>query len=131
MSGLFDSLSYYIDASSGEIRQYIADYLEDGGEVIDGIETRDVLVMDADHGGDADRYIAKMRRSSTWGGAVEINACCNIWNVIVRVHNIRDCDGEVIEFVPSSGKRPVGIMDISWSGSHYSAVREKHKKRRK
>ena len=114
MSCLFDSLSYYIDASPDQLRQYIADYLEDNGDVIDGMDTRDVLAMDPDHGGgDAAAYIRKMRRSSTWGGAVEIQSASNIFKLIIRVHNIRDGRGEVIEFLPVDGK-PVGVAEISW-----------------
>ena len=127
MSCLFDSLSYYIDASSYEIRQYICDYLEEGGEVMEGLDTDLVLTLDADDGsGEPAKYIRKMRMTSTWGGAIELKSTANIWSVIVRVHNIRDRHGEIIEFVPSSGKRPVGIIDISWSGSHFEPVKQKH-----
>lgn len=131
MSCLFDSLSYYIDATPDQLRQYIADYLEDNGDVIDGMDTRDVLAMDPDHGGgDAEAYIRKMRRSSTWGGSIELAAASEIFRLIIRVHNIRDRDGEVIEFLPVHGK-PVGVAEISWSGNHYTAMRDKQKKKRK
>ena len=130
MSCLFDSLSYFIDASSDELRQYIADYLEDGGEVIDGMDTSTVLALDADHGnGDPASYIRKMRRSSVWGGSIELSAASSIWDLKILVHNIRDRDGGVIEFMPLSG-RPVGVAEISWSGNHYSAVRQKSRLKR-
>lgn len=131
MSCLFDSLSYFIDGTPDELRQYIADYLEDGGEIIDGMDTSTVLALDTDHGnGDPASYIRKMRRSSTWGGGVELIAASTIWDLKILVHNIRDRDGEVIEFLPLNAA-PVGEIALEWNGSHYTAIREKHKKRRK
>ena len=75
MSCLFNSLSRFIPESSADIRQKICDYLEANNKIMDGVETKDILNMDSNN------YIQAMRNTSTWGGAIEIQAACNIWNL--------------------------------------------------
>ena len=130
MSCVVNSLSYFIDGTPDELRQYIADYLEDGGEIIDGMDTSTVLALDADHGdGDPASYIRKMRRSSTWGGAIEIIASSQIWSLKILVYNRRDGRGEVIEFVPMN-RSPIGVIGLEWQGGHYVPIRQKSRLKR-
>ena len=68
MSCLFNSLSYFIDANADEIRQVICNYLKENKPLIDGLDTHFILSLDNDN------YINNMRHSSTWGGAIEIQA---------------------------------------------------------
>jgi hypothetical protein len=116
MSCLFNSFSYFFDEKSTDIRNKICDYLQNNGVVIEGLPTTDVLLMETPN------YIQNMRRTSTWGGAIEIQAACNIWNISVIVINIRDTPNISIEFLPIS-KQINKIIHIEWSGGHYEPKR--------
>jgi hypothetical protein len=70
-----------------------------------------------------------MRSPSTWGGAIEIQAACNIWNARIVVHDIRSCQKPTIEFLPVSNdtinatKSPDKTFTLEWSGGHYEPIR--------
>ena len=66
MSCLFNSLSYFFNESSYDIRQQICDYLLQNKPIIDGLETNFILNLENPY------YIQHMRQMSTWGGAIEI-----------------------------------------------------------
>ena len=121
MSCLFNSLQYFINVDSYHIRQMICDYLENNGKIIDGLDTKDVLAMENTN------YISHMRIVSTWGGAIEIQAACNIWKLRVIVRDIRDIRDirireSEIEFLPISGMIENTIY-LEWSGGHYEPRR--------
>ena len=116
MSCLFNSMNYFFPENSYEIRQKICDYLQNGGVVIEGLDTHLILSFERSD------YIQCMRNTSTWGGAIEIQAACNIWNTKIIVHNIRDRNGSKIEVVPVSNNWDKCI-NITWSGGHYEPVR--------
>lgn len=59
---------------------------------------------------------------SVWGGAIEIQAACNIWNISIIVKNYRDSNGTDIEFIPISSKVEKTIH-IYWTGGHYEPIR--------
>ena len=100
MSCLFNSLSYFIKENSFNIRQQICDYLQQNKPIIDGLETNEILKFENN---DINVYISNMRSMSTWGGAIEIQAACNIWNLRINVSNYRDSIVEnvvkIIEFI--------------------------------
>ncbi len=84
---------------------------------MEGIPTK--MILDSDR----PNYIAQMRNPSVWGGAIEIQAACNIWKAKVIVENRRDRGGaaQPIEFIPVSA--PVTkIMRIYWTGGHYEPI---------
>jgi hypothetical protein len=116
MSCLFNSFSYFFDEKSTDIRNKICDYLQNNGVIIEGLSTADVLLMETPN------YIQNMLHTSTWGGAIEIQAACNIWNISVIVINIRDTPNISIEFLPIS-KQIDKIIHIEWSGGHYEPKR--------
>jgi hypothetical protein len=101
-----------------EIRNRICDYLEQNEPVIDGIDTSVLLSMD----GPSDEYISNMRRSSTWGGAIEIQAACNIWRTAIIVQNRRGSEQSDIEFLPVKGAAQSSVA-VQWTGGHYEPVR--------
>lgn len=119
MSCLFNSLSYFIKESSCQIRQKICDYLESNLPIMDGIETSCVLELEHKS---ASSYITSMRSTSTWGGAIEIQAACNIWNICVNVRNDRDHCEKKIQFIPINNHYDRTI-DIYWTGGHYEPIR--------
>lgn len=119
MSCLFDSLSYFIGENSDNVRQKICDYLQSNLPVVSGMETCSVLEFENQT---ASNYIIGMRSPSNWGGAIEIQAACNIWKMSVNVRNNRDSNGRTIEFIPIRGESEKTI-NIYWTGGHYEPVR--------
>lgn len=117
MSCLFNSLSHFFQEDSNTIRQIICNYLETNGKIIEGLDTEIILSLD----NSKNDYIKQMRQQTTWGGAIEIQAASNIWNVRILVHNIRDIHN-IIEFIPIINKYYQGTINISWNGSHYEAI---------
>jgi hypothetical protein len=102
MSCLFNSLHHFIpNESSHSIRQKICDYLQNNSPIMDGLETADILQLDSGPGG-AVKYIESMRNVSTWGGAIEIQAACNLWSFRIIVRNNREQEKSIIEFLPIS-----------------------------
>jgi len=128
MSCLFNSMSHFIkeDCGATGIRQRICDYLEKNLPILEGMETCDVLQLEAPT---AAHYISNMRHSSTWGGAIEIQCACNIWNARIIVHDIRghnSGNNNKIEFVPlkSVNTQPHSLeLHLEWSGGHYEPRR--------
>ena len=133
MSCLFNSLSHFIPQTDPQaIRARICDYLQANSPIIDGMATHDVLQLDS--GSPPDQYIGAMRSPSTWGGAIEIQAACNIWNARIVVHDIRghghgQTSGQTIEFLPVStnATNTTNSSDktfvLEWSGGHYEPRR--------
>jgi hypothetical protein len=124
-------MSHFIKEDGGPngIRQRICDYLEKNLPILEGMETRDVLEMEASS---SQNYISNMRKSSTWGGAIEIQCACNIWNARIIVHDIRSHHSNnnnnsknknnKIEFLPlkSENAQPHSLeLNLEWSGGHY------------
>ena len=128
MSCLFNSLSHFIsDISPQVIRERICCYLEANLPIIDGMTTHDVLQLESNFS--VDQYISAMRQSSCWGGAIEIQSACNIWNARIMVHDIRmgHHSGRIIEFLPVSTivkDNPNNTFVLEWSGGHYEPKRE-------
>jgi hypothetical protein len=126
MSCLFNSLSHFIPQTDPQaIRARICDYLQANSPIIDGIATHDVLQLDS--GTSPDQYIGAMRSPSTWGGAIEIQAACAIWNARIVVRDIRSGHGQTqsIEFLPviNAINSPDKTFELEWSGGHYEPVR--------
>lgn len=137
MSCLFNSLSYFIPLDSYTIRQQICNYLESNNPIIEDMETKIVLSFEyygygksnENHDNNSKLYISSMRKPNTWGGAIEIQAACNIWNYRIIVLNYRDFTSNIqnnientIEFVPLHGRIDKTIR-IEWNGGHYEPVR--------
>ena len=117
MSCLFDSLSVHLHAPSCEIRRAICDYLDSNRTILEGVDTRSLIEQEHSD------YVSWMRRDSTWGGAIEIKAACDIWNVVIRVHNVRDGSVVAMQFVPSQMPATMvdalRTIDLQWNGGHY------------
>lgn len=138
MSCLFNSMSHFIKEDGGPhaIRQRICDYLQNNLPILDGMETRDILQLEAPS---YEHYISNMRKSSTWGGAIEIQCACNIWNARIVVRDIRNGNrnngnmnkNNKIEFLPLHANAITSIhsklikldFELEWSGGHYEPHR--------
>ena len=121
MSCLFDSLSYFINEASIDIRNKICDYLEQNKPIIEGADTNKIIEYENNSVHD---YINNMRSTSAPGGAIEIQAACNIWNISINVHNYRDPSNKIIQFIPMN-KIYDSIINIYWTGGHYEPIKTK------
>lgn len=123
MSCLFNSLSHFLKINSSTIRSKVCDYLEKNGKIIEGIETKDLLaISDLDHPMTSEKYIQQMRKTSTWGGAIEIQSACNIWKIrilVINKSNLQKCS--IIEFIPVTGQY-ISTVVIEWTGGHFEPV---------
>jgi len=115
MSCLFNSLQHFIGEDSYTIRQKICDYLQENKPIISDLDTNTVISFEQLN------YIKKMRLPSTWGGAIEIQVACNIWQLRIIVKNYRiharRGPNKDIEFLPilAFTIRPfkfIGLEDI-------------------
>jgi len=122
-------MSHFIKEDWGPhgIRQRICDYLQNNLPILDGMETHDVLKMEAPS---YEHYISNMRKSSTWGGAIEIQCACNIWNARIIVHDMRfgnrNNNNNKIEFLPLHAVHSTLTkldFELEWSGGHYEPVK--------
>ena len=126
MSCLFNSLSRELQykniysISSYELRQEACNYLHHDFPIISGMSTHELLNITH---GNYSKYISNMRRDNTWGGAIEIQAICNIFKVRVIVVNIRNRfrNGREIEFLPVH-ENYSNTLKITWSGGHYEPM---------
>jgi hypothetical protein len=117
MSCLFDSLSYFVKENSFQIRNIICDYLEANNNIIEGLDTNFILSLDMPK----DNYISNMRMPSSWGGGIEIQSACNIWNLRILIHNRRSITTTIIEFLPIS-KNYDKTIQLSWTGNHFEPL---------
>ena len=141
MSCLFNSLHYFIPSdSSYTIRQKICDYLQNNNTIMDGLDTDAILQMESANGSDNEsangsaKYIERMRLTSTWGGAIEIQVACNLWNFRIIVKNNRVFNHTTststtarskseIEFLPITPTEIKNTIQLEWTGGHYEPVR--------
>ena len=65
-----------------------------------------------------------MRKRSQWGGGIEIQAACNLWNLRIIVYNISRGNRQPIEFIPINSDYHYTI-ELTWNGSHYEPVKRK------
>lgn len=127
MSCLFNSLSHHIpNLDSTTIRNMICDYLQNNNPIIEDLSTNIILELEDPF------YVKKMRGFSTWGGAIEIQAACNIWSMRIIVVNKRDSvlnrynighviNNNEIEFIPIS-KNINRTVYLEWTGGHYEPI---------
>ena len=115
MSCLFNSIGKLLDKNPQVLRNEICDYLQANNKLIDGLDTKAILKMESMN------YVRNMRRPSSWGGAIEIQCACNIWNCRINVLNIRERPQRTIEFIPSNGNIE-RTLNISWTGGHYDPI---------
>lgn len=122
MSCLFNALSYFVPNDTPElIRQRICDFLSTDGVLYDDVRCSDVTQWC--EGMKLEDYVGGMRSTSTWGGAIEIKAFCEIYRKSVDVISRRPGDGDkkVASFLPS-GEECCPVIQLMWTGSHYEPL---------
>ena len=125
MSCLFNSLAFHTKGSynATELRKLICDYLEKDPILI-GNDThlKDILKI---QNSTITEYTQQMRKRHVWGGAIEIRAFCELFDIKVIVFVIRE--NRNIEFLPSSLENNESgkiekCVKISWTGAHYEPM---------
>lgn len=120
MSCLFRSLAYFVHSvDEHELRQIICNYLEKNPTIMDDLSLKDILHIEGMETAD---YVQNMRNRSTWGGAIEIKAFCEIYQVGVIVR-VRQTQRDII-FKPSSMEHVncLKAVVIEWQGFHYEPI---------
>jgi hypothetical protein len=116
MSCLFNTLSKFIELNSNELRENICNYLQNNPILYEDMKAENAIVWSNEGYKNIEQYIEMMRSTSTWGGAIEIKAFCNMYHmkVIVNGRNGR----ERVEFLPAI-KSSSNDIEIKWNGGHY------------
>lgn len=143
MSCLFRALSAHISGVSTDgLRQKICDHLA-GDPSISGVPVSFWVWADKSRANEdytayvgrrhLQQYVNEMRRSNTWGGAIEIISFCHLFRARIRVYDIRRRRGhdisKAIHFEPKSADISSDedvtnwpMYAIEWSGGHYEPV---------
>jgi hypothetical protein len=95
----------------------IVAYLSRNPRLLDDISANDVIQWTEDK--TLKEYILEMRKTSVWGGSIEIKAFCDLYGmrVIVHIKNTR----RMVTFESESRKN--GTIHIHWNGGHYIPLR--------
>ena len=112
MSCLFHSLGHFEGMSPPSMRARLCEVL--AADPVLGVEQRASEWVKQLEGQDLPQYVERMRRSSEWGGAIEIMAYCREFGRSVNVHHGR---GKPIEFVGGEPAR-----NVHWTGGHYTPM---------
>jgi hypothetical protein len=122
MSCLFESLSSFIEnVDHFQLRNIICDYIATNPRILDSYDVSSVIW---ETNITLQQYVENMRNPSTWGGALEIKAFCNIFNIDVVVHHTST--NKEIEFKSDSLKiyqKSEGSFSVRinllYNGNHY------------
>lgn len=115
MSCLFNAVATPFPNCDGRcLRARVCAYLKDNARLFDD----DVYVVD-------DTYLATMARSTTWGGAIELKACCNMFNMYIDVRVVNATPPSTIRFAPGICARDTynhapHALVVQWNGTHYT-----------
>lgn len=128
MSCLFRSLSYYItNIDENDLRKIIVEYLEEDPIFVYPNERVSSLIKNEFSNMTLEKYLRQMRKNSTWGGAIEIRAFCEIFLFKVEVVVLET--GKIIEFIPATWnnmlrrEKSCRVLKITWNGFHYEPFR--------
>lgn len=99
------------------MRSKICDYLKTNPRMND-VKVSECIQWET--GKTLDAYISHMRHSNTWGGAIEIKAYCDLFDVSVEVHALRRGENKKVEFI-NTRKTNMWII-LKWTGNHYEPI---------
>jgi len=116
MSCLFDSLAKCLQIDSTSLRYYIVKFLKTNPILLDDITAKDVIEWTDDI--DLNSYTDKMLNTNEWGGAIEIKAFCELYNVNVKIHV--QYTGK--SFIITSSQKSNKTIHISYTGNHFEPL---------
>ena len=117
MSCLFRSLAPAVGLSPGALRKRIVDYIRTDPPLLDNIKATDIVKWT--EGKDLHSYTNQMYSQSTWGGAIEIRAYCELFRVAVCVHVLYTRKTFMVE--PST-TTILKTVHINYNGSHFEPM---------
>jgi len=137
MSCLFRSLSHHVyNLGTEELRQMICNYLESDPVMMEDKFSNWLVILQQNPASiplssmssstkHLKDYVQSMRRPSTWGGGIEINSFCELFDTRVIVHHVdsrsKHSSNQPIEFLPSKNNYQHTIH-ISYNGVHYEPM---------
>lgn len=119
---LFESLAKFSNRNHLELRESLCDFLEERPILGEYRVGDDFLKFEM--GDDVDEYIKHMRNSDTWGGAIEIQAFCELTGVKVNVLALESPTNpkrSSYEHVPKEWKQ--GTLYVLYTGNHFEPIR--------
>jgi len=123
MSCLFQSLGRHVRQDPELLRQIVCNFLArseyESNAYPSNMQFGNCFQTDTTPHTAVPLYVSHMRKSSTWGGAIEIQAFCDVYRY--RVHCQILTNGKTTTFVPSDGIY-LKECTISWNGGHYEPV---------
>lgn len=127
MSCLFRSLSHSIsNTNEGQLRSILVDFLEKNPILILPDKKASEIVFAEFPNLKFENYLERMKKSNTWGGAVEIKAFCELFSIQVKVLVLET--GQTITFYPNKWEttnctvNDFHSITISWNGYHYEPI---------
>jgi len=115
MSCLFNSLSPAVNLHPEILRKAISAYLKTDPKLLDNIKATDIINWA--EGKDLYEYANQMSQPGVWGGAIEIRAFCELFEMDVKVHVLYTG----LEFIIKSSKKPTAIIHINYTGNHFES----------
>lgn len=116
MSCLFISLAPAVGLHPEVLRKKIADYLRTNPKLMDDIDAK--TIIEWTEGTSLANYANKMSRPGVWGGAIEIRAFCEMYEMDVTVHVLYTHKAFIIE----SSFEPCRVVHINYNGSHFEPM---------
>jgi len=116
MSCLFNSLAPAVNIHPTKLRELIVDYLKTNPNLLDNVSAKDIILWT--EGVDFDKYLDRMNNTSTWGGAIEIRAYCELFRINVVVHVLYTRK----EFEIKSSQPTLLTTHISYTGNHFEPM---------
>ena len=116
MSCLFNSLSPAVSLHPEVLRKVLATYLKTDPALLDDIKAADIIKWT--EGKSLQDYASSMSRPGVWGGAIEIRAFCELYEMDVVIHVLYT--GK--KFSIKSSKNPKKIVHISYTGNHFEPM---------
>jgi len=116
MSCLFISLAPSVNLDHIVLRKNIVDFLETNPVLLDNVKASDIIFWTEKQ--EFKGYLNNMNKSSTWGGAIEIRAFCELYTLNVCVHV--QYTGKF--FMVYSSKSSNKTVHINYTGSHYTPM---------
>ena len=119
MSCLFDSMSFFLEnVSSPTLRQMIVDFLRQNPVFVEGMSLKRLIQQEYPIW-DVEEYLSHMEKPSSWGGAIEIRAFCELFGIHVRVHDLRYPNTKY-DFHPSCDSSQDVWIELMYTGNHYT-----------
>ena len=122
MSCLFQAFSKVLKTPHTTIRKECCQFLENNGVLFEGKNGSAEEILSSFS--EPLSYVNNMKKTSTWGGGIEIRAVCELYNVAVEVHHK---DFKINFFPLNQNSTQYKTIFLDYNGSHYEPCRKNFK----